>query len=154
MKKILYLFTACCIATLAQAQTLTEKDLQGNWAIHSFHASGIIVDAVTGEVSFSDEIKSQLTPELEQQIKGQMAGASEALKGGTINIDGNNLTRTISGTSKKGTYALKETDGKQSIVITYDDGTSNEVGIAKVDNMLSVTAAQNGQQAEFRYTKQ
>lgn len=154
MKNIICLFTLCFIGAMAQAQSLTEKDLQGTWAIHSFYVSGITIDVATGDVTFSDELKTQMTPEIQEQVKGQMAGASTALKGGTIVVNGKDLTRTIAGTSKKGTYAFKEADGKQYLTITYEDGTTSEVGVAKKDNLLHISAQQNGQEAEFRYMKQ
>ena len=154
MKNIICLFTLCFIGAMAQAQSLTDKDLQGTWAIHSFYVSGITIDVATGDVTFSDELKTQMTPEIQEQVKGQMAGASNALKGGTIVVNGKDLTRTIAGTSKKGTYAFKEADGKQYLTITYEDGTTSEVGVAKKDNLLHISAQQNGQEAEFRYMKQ
>ena len=153
MKNILYLFAACFIATLAQAQNLTEKDLQGTWGLHSVYMSGITIEMATGGVTFSEEIKAQMTPEQQEMVRGQMAGARTTLKDGTAIFEGSNITRSLAGTTKKGTYTLKDVDGKQHLAITYEDGTASEVGIFKKDNLLYISAPQNGQETELRYMK-
>jgi hypothetical protein len=153
MKKLLYVFVACCFATMASAQTVTEKDLQGNWKMASFFTSGITLDIATSAVTISEELKSQITPDIEEQINTGMQAAAAQLKDSSLTINGKNLSQKIAGTEKKGTYVLKDLEGKQYIAITYDDGTSNEVSVTIKDKQLHITRSENGQEAEFIYTR-
>jgi hypothetical protein len=154
MKKLMFMCIGVCLfTTMAFAQKLTQKDLQGTWKMTAFSSEGISVDVTTEKFTLSKELEAQATPEIKQQIELGILQAMEALKESYAYFDGNNLRQTMGPQEQKGTYTLKEADGKQLLTIALPDGTSEEIVIAMKDKHLyMVQGGADG--AEFVYIKQ
>lgn len=156
MKKVFLFCMAMCLATtLAFAQKITNKDLQGNWKLAAFDASGIRLDLKTQDVTISPDLAAQLTPEAVTGIKEGMKQAVAPLSTSFVNFTGtNNVSLSIAGDTQAGTYTLAEKDGKQHLAVKKADGTTAELPVAMKDKQLYVTLSQQGQQADFIFGKQ
>jgi len=137
---------------MAFAQKLTQKDLQGTWKLTSFSSEGISVDVATEKFTLSKDLEAQLTPEMKQGIELGILQIMEALKESYAYFDGNNLRQTMGPQEHKGTFTMKETDGKQFLVVALPDGTSDEMEIIMKGKLLHMV--QGGADGEYVYIKQ
>ncbi|AWH83767.1 hypothetical protein HYN59_00955 [Flavobacterium album] len=154
MKKLMYLFVALCLTTVASAQKLTEKDIQGTWKLASLEAGGMKIDVVAEKINLSPEQEAKMTPEMKQQMEAGMAQAMEMFKESYAYIDGKNLRQTMGPEEQKGTFVLANKDGKNIITLTKDDGTTEEITVSIVDKKLHLVQSGEGASADFTYTKQ
>lgn len=153
MKKLIYLFAACCISVSALAQKITDKDLQGNWKLTGFNQNGITLDVTSGAVSVSEEMKAQLSPEMMSQIDESVKQVLEPLRASSVAITGNNIKQNMGGQEKIGTYTLKESDGRQVMTTAWSDKTSSETTVWIKDKQLYIFKYEQGQSAEFVFNK-
>ena len=156
MKKLIYLCLAACICTtLAFAQKVTNKDLQGNWKMTAFNAQGIGLDLKTQEVTISPEMQAQLSPEAITGIKEGMKQAVGPLSSSYVNFSGTNVTMAIgSPDAQANAFTLNEKEGKQSITVKNADGTTMDIPVVMKDKKLYMTLTDGGQQADFIFMKQ
>ena len=154
MKKILYFCLAACLfTTMAFAQKITARELEGNWKMTGFSTQGIGFDLQTQEVIVSPEMKAQLSPEAMTGLKEGMKQAVEPMKASYVNFTGNNLKLVVGPETENGTFTLAEKNGKQVLVVKNADGTSDEVPIAYKDKKLYMTMGDEGQKADFIFMK-
>lgn len=153
MKKIIYLFVACCISTLATGQKVTEKDLQGTWNLAAFNTNGLHIDVATGTVTVSEELKSQFTPEMMTEINDSVKEGVAALKSSNVVFTGKNTKQDIAGQIKSGTFEIKEINGEQYIITTYPDKTTSETAVAIKDKKLYISKSEQGQTGELIFNK-
>ncbi|MEL1245420.1 hypothetical protein AAEO56_14190 [Flavobacterium sp. DGU11] len=154
MKKLTYLFVAFCLTTVASAQKLTDKDIQGTWKLASLEAAGNKIDVVAGKIILSPEQEAKMTPEMKQQMEAGMAQAMEMFQESYAYIDGKTLRQTMGPEEQKGTYVLANKDGKNIITLTKEDGTTEEITVSIVDKKLHLVQAGEGASADFAYTRQ
>ncbi|MES2486925.1 MAG: hypothetical protein V4581_13395 [Bacteroidota bacterium] len=154
MKKHFYLVMAFCLmAAGANAQKLTEKDLQGHWNLMVFDISGIILDIKNDKVTLSDEVKGDIDEETAAAITEGMAGTLEVFKGAYIDFSGKNATVFLDG-EEKGTFVVTQKDSKNYVIITYtEDGTEDEYEVSVKGKELHVFAEEEGKPMEFIYEK-
>lgn len=154
MKKLLYLsFAFCLLSTIAFAQKITEKDLQGKWKLASFTAQGITFDIEKGVVTISEEAKAGLPPEAMAQLKDNMDAALEPFKQAFVLFEGNKVKQTMGMDSNEGTFTVIEKDKQQYIHATYSDITDDAAVLIK-DKRLHLTITGDGDDAQMIYTKQ
>lgn len=153
MKKLIYLFVACCISTVATAQKVTEKNLQGTWNIAVFDAGGIYINMATDAITLSEELKSQLTPDMMTELDKNMKEGLPILKLSNITFTGNTIKQNIAGEEKSGTFIIKDLDGKQHIVYTYTDGTTSDTIIAIKDKKLHLSKVDQDGSLELIFNK-
>lgn len=153
MKKLIYLFVALCVCTVASAQKISDKDLQGNWKLTGLNLNGITLDLVSGSVIIPEEQKAQLTPEMTAQINDGMKQAVEQLKNSTANFTGNAVKQNIGGKEKTGTYTLKEDGTNQIMTSTWSDATTSETAVWIKEKKLHLSKSGQGQTAEFVFVK-
>lgn len=154
MKKLIYLSVAFCfLTTLACAQKITEKDLQGKWKLASFNAQGVTFDVEKGAINISDEAKQMLPPEALEQLKGSADAALESFKMAYVIFDANKVTQTMGPESNEGTFTIIEKDKEQYLHATYGDMT-DDAGIAIKDKRLHITITGDGDDAVMIYTKE
>lgn len=156
MKNLIYMcFAIFMFTSIATAQKVTEKDLQGTWKMTNFTAGGIIVDVPLNKISLQPEVESQLTPEQKKQFNDEMSLAMEMFKDSYAYIDGANLRQTMGGQEQKGTFTLKELNGKQYIVLNNGEGApSEDIMVTIKDKKLYLTQGAENEKAEFVYIKQ
>ncbi len=154
MKKVLYLFVAVCLSTVASAQKLTDKDIQGTWKLAALEASGMKIDVAGEKVVLSPEMEAQLTPEAKEQMNAGMAQAMEMFRESYAYVEGKNLRQTMGPEEQKGTFVMAQKDGKNVITLTKEDGTTEEIVATIVDKKLHLEQAGGGASAVFVYTKQ
>jgi hypothetical protein len=153
MKKLIYLFVACSLTMAASAQKVTQENLQGTWKLAAFNTSGIYLDLATGLVTISDELKSQLTPEMMTELNNSMKEGVEALRPSKVVFTGNNVDQNIAGQEKKGTFEIKDVNGEQHLISTYSDGTPSDTTIFIKDKQLHISKSEQGQSAELIFNK-
>lgn len=153
MKKTIYLFVALCISTLATAQKITEKDLQGTWNLAAFNANGIQLDITTGTVNVSEELKSQLTPEMITELNDSVKEGIAVLKSSNVVFTGKNTKQNIAGQEKSGSFEIKDKNGEQYIITTYPDKTTSETTVTIKDKKLHLSKSDQGQTAELIFNK-
>lgn len=154
MKKLIYLFVACCLTTVATAQKIAEKDLQGDWKLTALNANGVSLDIKTGTVVISEELKSQLTPDLITQINDGMKQAVEPLKNSSTSFTGANVKQTIAGQEKSGTYVITSKDNVNTITFKWSDNTTTDAEISVKDKKIHLSKSEQGQSAEFIFSKE
>ncbi len=141
------------MAAGANAQKLTEKDLQGHWNLMVFDISGIILDIKNDKVTLSDEVKGDIDEETAAAITEGMAGTLEVFKGAYIDFSGKNATVFLDG-EEKGTFVVTQKDSKNYVIITYtEDGTEDEYEVSVKGKELHVFAEEEGKPMEFIYEK-
>lgn len=154
MKNLFYLCLALCMtATIGYAQKINQKDLQGKWNVTGFNSSGISVDVKSGETTISPEMQAQLSPEAVTGIKAGMTEAVTQLRASYVTFSGQNLTIAIGTSNETGTYTITDKDGKQVINYKKADGTGGEFPVAMKDKNLYITFTDQGQQADFIFSK-
>jgi hypothetical protein len=144
----------CMFTTIATAQKVTEQDLQGTWKMTNFSAGGLMVDVPANKITLKPELESQLTPEQKQQMEEQMDLAMEMFKESYAYIEGKNLRQTMGGQEQKGTFTLKDQDGKQYIVLTVAEGATEDMLVSIKDKKLMISQGEGAEAAEFVYIKQ
>jgi uncharacterized protein YdeI (BOF family) len=153
MKKLIYLVAVFCISLSALAQKLTDKDLQGNWKLTGFNQNGVTLDVATGAVSVSEEMKTQISPELMSQIDKSVQQILEPLRASSVTIAGNSIKQNMAGQEKTGTYVLKESDGRLVMATSWSDKTTSETTVWIKDKQLYIFKYEQGQSAEFVFNK-
>jgi len=155
MKKLAYLCLALCLfTTIASAQKITAKTLQGKWMLTAFESEGIFFDLAKNDVIIPDEIKSQIPPEQLEQAKTGMLASMSTLKGSYMLIADSNFTATLGQELTKGTYTLTEKDKKQFMIITMEGEGPDETEVLMKDNKLHLIQYTNGvKEGELIYTK-
>ena len=151
MKKLIYACLALCLfTTIASAQKITQKDLQGNWTLLGFESGPIYFDLVKKDIIVPAELKGQIPPDAD----AQMRAALPMLDGSYLEVKDNNLTMTLGPDGESGTFVLTEKDGKQIMTITFEDKTSDESEIFMKDKQLHLVQYTDGvKEAEFVYAK-
>lgn len=151
MKKLIYACLALCLfTTIASAQKITQKDLQGNWTLLGFESGPIYFDLVKKDIIVPAELKGQIPPDAD----AQMRAALPMLDGSYLEVKDNNLTMTLGPDGESGTFVLGEKDGKQIMTITFEDKTSDESEIFMKDKQLHLVQYTDGvKEAEFVYAK-
>lgn len=150
----MYLLVAFCLTTVASAQKLTEKDIQGTWKMVSLDAPQMKIDVATEKIVLSPEMEAQMTPEMKQQMEAGMAEAFEVFKESYAYVEGKNLRQAMGPEERKGTFVIAQKDGKNVMTFTTADGTSEEIIVALADKKLSLTLSGGGESATFTYVKQ
>ena len=156
MKNLIYLCLAICMFTsIAAAQKVTEKDLQGTWKMTNFVAGGLIVDVPANTVTLQPELASQLTPEQKKQFDEGTSLAMEMFKESYAYIEGKTIKQTMGGKEQAGTFTIKEQDGNQYLVLTENEGSpSEDILVSIKDKKLYLTQGSADDKAEFVYVKQ
>ncbi len=154
MKKLTYLFVAFCLTTVASAQKLTEKDIQGTWKLVSLEAAGMKIDVPTEKVTFSPEMQAQMSPELQQQAQAEIGGAMEMFKESFAYIEGKSMRQAMGPEEAKGTFEIAQKDGKSVMTYTMDDGVVEEIAVSMVDKKLTLSMNDEGTSTVLIYTKQ
>lgn len=155
MKKLLYFtFALCFFTTLASAQKVTEKDLQGKWKLTYFIANGVTFDIVKEKVTISDEAKSMMSADIFQQLQNHPSEAIEPFKAAYADFDKGKLKQIMGADVTECVYTIIEKDGQQFVHVTYADGASDDTGIVIKDKQLYLTITGNGDDAQMIYSKQ
>lgn len=153
MKKIIFLFSALCMVATVSAQKITNTDLQGEWKLSALDNNGAHVDILSGEISISPEIKNQLTPDMISQISDGLKQSITKLKVSDVVFAGNSVKQNMAGKQKKGTFTLKELEGKQYASFNWDNNTATESFIWIKNKQLHIQKTEQGQVFEFIYNK-
>lgn len=154
MKKIIYLCLAAFLfSTIAFAQTIKAKELEGSWKMTGFSTQGIGFDLQTQEVTVSPEMKAQLSPEAMAGIKEGMKQAVEPMKSSYVNFTGNNIKLVVGPETETGSFTLAEKSGKQVITVKNADGTTEDIPLVYKDKKLYMSLGDEGQKAEFIFMK-
>jgi len=153
MKKILFLFGALCMITVASAQKITTADLQGQWRLSAIDNNGAHVNLLTEEITISPEMKAQLTPDMVNQLSDGLKQSISRLKASDVVFASNTIKQNMAGKEKKGTYALKELGDKQYAAFAWDNNTTSESSIWIKNKQLHIVKSEGGQVFEFIYSK-
>lgn len=151
MKKLMYACLALCLfTTIASAQKITQKDLQGNWTLLGLESGPVYFDLVKKDIIIAAEIKGQMPPEALAEMRTALA----MLEGSYLEVKDNNLTMTLGVEGENGTFVLTEKDNKQIITVTFENGTADDSEIFIKDKQLHIAQYANGQkESEFVYVK-
>lgn len=153
MKKLLILFSALFLFTTVSAQKLTNTDLQGEWKLSALDNNGAHVDIKSGEITISTELKTQLTTDMIEQLSEGLKQSISKLRVSDVVFTGNNVKQNMAGKEKKGTFALKEQEGKQYAAFNWDNNTASESFIWIKNKQLHIQKSEQGQVFEFIYSK-
>jgi len=154
MKKHFYLLLAfCLIVTGANAQTITNKELQGRWNLLSCDLGGIILDLKTDQIRFSDEVSESMDQEAQDALVEGMAETLAKFREGYIEFTDNKVTVFLE-TPDTAVYTLTQKDGVQHIAMTYDEDTTvDDFEIALIGKELHLTIEEEEAKVEFVYLK-
>lgn len=153
MKKTLFVVVTCILSILASAQKITEKDLQGKWNLAVLTTEGIHMDMITGVATLSEELKSELTPNILNQLNENMKQGIAILKSDTTLITGNAIKQYRNQYEKNGTFIIKDTDGKQYIQITFKDGSTVNPEVFIKEHKLHLIEINPRETMEYIYLK-
>lgn len=153
MKKLIFLMALCLITVSAIAQKISDKDLQGSWKLSGFNHNGVNVDVATGAVKIPEDMKSQLSPEMMSQIDDSVKEVLEPLRASNVTFTGNNVMQNMGGQEKNGTYTIKDKDGHQVMTTSWSDTTTSETTVWMKNQQLYIFRYEQGQSAEFVFTK-
>jgi len=153
MKKLIYLTALSLLSVSAIAQKLTDKDLQGNWKLSGFNHNGVNLNVLTGDVVISEDMKAQLSPEMMSQIDESVKEVIEPLRLSNVTFAGNSIMQNMGGQEKNGTYTIKDKDGHQVMTTSWNDTTTSETTVWMKNQQLYIFKYEQGQSAEFVFTK-
>ena len=154
MKKLLILsFALCLFTTLASAQKITQKDLQGKWKLDYFNADGVVFDVVKGTVNISEETKKLMPPETVTQMESNPEAVLEPFKTAYVVFNANNFEQGMGSDVSGGTYTLEEKDKQTFMNILFGDGVTDTSTIAFKDNKLHITITGEGDNILMIYSK-
>lgn len=155
MKKLLFLsFALCLFTTVASAQKITEKDLQGKWKLDYFNADGVIFDVVKGKVTISEETKKQMPPETVEQMENNPEAVIEPFKSAYVVFNNNNFEQTMGSDSSGGIYTLVEKDKQTFMNIAFQDGITDSSTLLIKDNKLHITITGEGDNILMIYSRE
>jgi len=137
----------------ASAQKLSNTDLQGEWKLSALDNNGAHVDIISGEITISPELKTQLTPDMISQISDGLKQSITKLKVSDVVFTGNNVKQNMAGKEKKGTFTIMEQEGKQHASFNWDNNTTSESSIWIKNKQLHIQKFEQGQIFEFIYNK-
>ncbi len=153
MKNNLLTALAICLATtFVFAQKITNKDLQGHWAMVAFSAQGVQYELATSELTVPAEMKAQIDAQTMEGIKGGMKQAAEQFKGAYADFDGAFIKMGMAASSETNVYKLTEKDGKQYLTLKLEDGNTQEMPVVFKDKRLYITV-EPGQNFNMIFTK-
>jgi hypothetical protein len=144
MKALKPLFMLLLVCAGMQAQTITEKDLLGEWHIVKFDFSGITGNLETGEVTVSDP-DLEATPDDINFVKNILTGpeGEELKKGRLIVKEGLVVDILEKGRTETGSYQLINENGAQLMKMRVDHDTI-KLFIALKDGELSLSSPEVG----------
>lgn len=151
MKKLFYLSLALCFfTTLASAQKVTQKDLQGVWALQGLESEGIYFDLVKEDVIIPDEIKGLVSADDE----AQMRMAIPVLKDSFMKITDNKIEMNMGPDGDHGVFTLATKDNKNMMTVTMSDGVPDDSEVFFKDKLLHIINYVDGQkESELIYVK-
>jgi hypothetical protein len=152
--KYLLLCLLMTLTSMAVAQKIDSKALQGNWKLTSFNASGINLDVTTGDVTLTKDFGAPATPELLSQIKESMSESLAQFRSAYLKIAGNNFSQTFGPETSEGTYSIIEKNGNQYLALAFIDGLTDEAAITLVNKQLHVLINDQGETSELVYAKE
>lgn len=124
MKK-LFLLLVCALFSLTRLQaqqTLTDKDVTGEWTMSAFHMSGIYYDFAKDSLALSDALKTQVEPDKIPAVVADIKQRLEPYKEGFVTIGpGKQYKQTLMGETANGTYTLIKKEGKYYLSIVNDN---------------------------------
>jgi len=136
MKKLHLTLIALFLLFAAQAQTITEKDLLGQWGIISFTVGGLGIDFETGKVTLSDEALKKLEGQDIEALKTKMAPALELYRNGTMTFSpGNKMEFVIGDKHLTNSYVLTTNEGKQYL---RDNSTNSVSTVSLTEGLLKI----------------
>ncbi len=140
--KRLFLFLAFATVLSANAQEITEKNLEGNWKMCAFDVNGIYWDLKTDAVKLPPEY-STLGENQKEALIADIKGGLSDHKDGTFMIRGNYLEQTMAGQEASGNYTIEKKDGKDYLRIVNDDAgkTVDVVQVALKDGKMYIIIA-------------
>jgi len=125
MKKLHITLIALFMLFAAQAQTVTEKDLLGEWTPSKLEMQGTTINFKTGDVTFSKEVEEEATAggqdieEVKEMVKEGLAGQGID-KVRVVFKPGMAADFHKEDSVKNLTYTLKEENG--ATILTRSDG--------------------------------
>lgn len=153
MKRIFIVLITCLLTTAASAQEITERDLQGDWKLAAFSTEGMYLDMISGAVILSDELKSELTPNLLKQLNDNMKQGIEVLKSSSMIFRDNSVKQNKLENEKNGTFIIKEINTKQHVLITFNDGSTYTPEIVIKNQQLYLTEIEQGEMVHYVFGK-
>ncbi|MHA3787636.1 hypothetical protein ACX0HA_05435 [Flavobacterium hauense] len=154
MRKLIYLLAIFLISISTSAQKkITDKDLQGNWKLAGYNQNGVTLDVNTGTVTISQEMKNQISPDMMSQIDESVKQILEPLRASKVTFSGNSIEQNMGGQERNGTYSIKDKDGHQIMTTSWSDSTTTETTVWIKDTQLYIFKYEQGQSAEFVFTK-
>lgn len=123
MKKLSLLFFLCFLTlTGIRAQSLTDKDIAGEWEMSAFNMSGIYFDFGKDSLALSDALKAQLEPGKEAAVVADIKQRLTPYKEGHVRIGpGSQYSQTLMGETADGVYKLTQKDGRQYLSIVNNN---------------------------------
>lgn len=138
MKKLHLTLVALFVLIGAQAQTVTEKDLLGEWNTFKVVASGITIDLKTEEVTFTEEMKAMIEESGEdiEAVKPMIIEEMKANQFSTMKLvfkPGLKAEWTLEGEAKEFGYTIVEENGHAYLMrsdggkmqVSFEGGTLN-----------------------------
>lgn len=158
MKKLLLL--AACLAgsyCALDAQSVSDRDLIGNWQLVAFNTSGVFYDFDRDSLSL--DRKSNMDPAREKEFIETIKARFQPYKEGSLIISADNRYVQIipqRNTNAEGTYKLVSKDGKQFVSITCSDNSVEDVAVWKENDRIcfDMPCKEGGGNAILMFRKQ
>jgi hypothetical protein len=133
MRKLMYLFLTCgLLAHTALAQTITDRDITGNWEMVGFDMSGINWDFRSDVLSLSADMEKEFALSDKQQIIANLKRTLAPYKSGNVIIKPNQgYEQTLMGETAKGTYSIVK-QGNENFLKVINDDDQRTVEMLKV----------------------
>lgn len=129
-------------ATLvARAQSLTMKDIKGNWKMVAFDMSGIYYEWGIDSLALSTELKQEVAPGTEAAVVAEIKSRLNEFTDGYLKISDNLYVQKLMGEELDGSYTLIQKGSNQYLRVVNNNKNKDvdEIKVQKKSGWLYIS---------------
>lgn len=141
MRAVLLSVVLLFATLVTKAQSLTTKDLKGNWKMVAFDMSGIYYEWGIDSLALSAELKQEMTPGTEAAVVADIKRRLNEYTDGYLKISDNLYVQKLMGEELDGSYTLIQKGSNQylRVVNNNENKDVDEIKVQKKRGWLYIS---------------